>query len=57
MKIADVLIRIVTFGRFRSRQRPKVLRVSGERSWLPWPSGPLGSPGIKRRSRLARVLR
>ena len=48
MKIADILIRIITFGRFRARQRPKVLRMSGERS---------RSARIRRRSRLARALR
>jgi hypothetical protein len=56
MKIADTLIRLVTFGRFRSRQRPKVVRVAGGRSRLLGRGG-LGATGIRRRSRLDRALR
>ena len=56
MKIADILIRIITLGRVRT-QRPKVLRVYGERSRLPWRGGSLGSTVVRRRSRLGRVLR
>jgi hypothetical protein len=57
MKIADTLIRILTLGRFETRQRPKVLRVTGQRTWLPWRGGPLASTGIRRRSRVSRAMR